>query len=191
MKVINGILIIYVLVQTFGAHAQDDSGSGTGPPGISIALSGVLAYDDGISADIGSPSFFRDHLRIRLKGTTNWSGVYFSQRHDWITYSSACLSVVYQTRIIDRTRLFTESGIRAIFGNRKLTSHSIAVQYLQSIGVEMFLIRTNSFAACYTFSSGYAFNRINADRLEGSPQYANDLMFSTGIRFYFYQIRPD
>lgn len=191
MKIIKGILIIYLLGQTFGGYAQDNSARGAGPPGTSVALSGVLAYDDGVSIDVGSPSFFRDHLRMRLKGTTNWSGVYFSQRRDWTTYSSACLSVVYQTRIIDRTRLFTESGIKTIFGNRKLTSHSIAVQYAQSIGVEMFLVRTTRFAACYTFASGYAFNKIHADRLERSPQYANDLVFSTGIRFYFYQNRAD
>jgi hypothetical protein len=182
---IKAACICLLLARPVSCSAQGAISTGT-LDRTSIGISaGHYEGDGGLGIDISTPSFFRSHLKFRVRGNFVWLESYKFTTGKWATYQTLWAGVVYHKHILESTNFFCESGTFLISANREFSTQRTQFGYYAVAGLEIYLYETSGFGATYYFSPGLTSCNAHADKLENSPQYANGFVFNTGFRFYF------
>ena len=181
MKALTAILIALmtlVIENTSGQNAMPNGG-------FSVAASaGMRAYDSEIGIEIGTPSFFKGSVCFRIKGNIAWLESYNASYDQWARYKSLTGVLVYNTNMLERSRVYAEFGAYFIFPDQTFSSSSYVQGITGSLGVELFF-SPKSKRASYFFSGGVAYIDAIADKIEDQPSYGSGFVFSNGLRFYF------
>jgi hypothetical protein len=148
-------------------------------------FAGGIGYDVGVGAEIGSPSFSNNRICVRLKGNIIWFEQYKVDFEHWAKYRSVNASIVYNFINVDRCIVFVEAGPLIILPDKRLSKKNAYQGANASVGIEMFVLNSDSFNMCYYFSTGVTYSKATADNLENHPRYGNGFVFSNGFRFYF------
>jgi hypothetical protein len=147
-------------------------------------LAGEYGYDAGIGLELGTPSLFKNKICFRIKGTQNWLEVYKASYDRWAKYETVAISMVYNTLIVDRGRVYFDIGTYHIFPDKKVSNKTNVQGITSSIGVELFVVTNPKFNVSYYFSSGIGYIHAHAEKLENKPRYGNGFVFNNGFRFY-------
>jgi hypothetical protein len=181
-------LLIFVIL-AFSANiifAQESDSGHLQRNRYSVAVfAGEFGYDIGIGAEIGSPSFSNNRICVRLKGNIIWFEQYKVDLGHWAKYRSVNASIVYNFINVDRCIVFVETGPLIILLDKRLSKKSAYQGATASVGIEMFVLSSDSFNMCYYFSTGVTYSKATADNLENHPRYGNGFSFGNGFRFYF------
>lgn len=146
---------------------------------------GRFGDDDGLGVEFGTPSFFDKRLSLRFKANTVWLESYKAATDHSARYQSLSTSLVYNIAMIERKMFFAELGTQMIYPDARFSDANLVPGYYFLAGVDLFAKITSNVKFVYFFAGGAIFSEAHAERLEGSPHYANGLLFSNGLRFYF------
>ena len=180
MRVVTAILVGLMIV-----IFENTSGQKALPNGrFSIAASaGMRAYDSELGIEVGTPSFFKGSVCFRVKGNLAWLESYKAVYDQWTRYKSLTAVMVYNTNMLERSRIYIEFGSYFIFPDQSFSSASYVQGITGSVGVELFLSPTSKRVG-YFFSGGFSYIDAMADKIEAQPGYGSGFLFSTGFRFY-------
>ncbi len=153
-------------------------------PGIGI-FAGTLGVDAGVGLEVSSPSFLKKRFYLRVKGGINWSEWYKVQVDDNVTYPFLGASLVFNTRPMNRSRVFVEAGEFVSFPSDKFSEKKSVYGFSVSTGAELFLTHNPHLTFSYFFGGGLSFCYTTAEKLENKPSYGNGFVFNTGLRAYF------
>jgi hypothetical protein len=153
-------------------------------PGIGI-MAGTLGVDAGVGLEISSPSFLKKRFYLRVKGGINWSEWYKAQVDDYVTYPFLGASLVFNTRPMNRTRMFVEAGEFVLFPSDNFSEKKSVYGFSASTGAEYFVAHNPHLTFSYFFGGGLSLCYTSAEKLENNPSYGNGFVFSTGLRAYF------
>lgn len=144
-----------------------------------------IGYDAGVGVEFSTPAFLFHKLRARLKANKAWLECYKAAVDHWATYHSVGASLVYDVVRIERSAVYAEFGAHMLFPGRKFSS-AAHIQGLNGLlGADLFIVNTDAINVSYFFSGGVTMATAHAEKLEGSPAYADGFVFSTGFRCYF------
>lgn len=149
------------------------------------ASGGHYGYDPGVAIEMTTPSFFRNHLRARIRGNIQWLEAYKASYNDWVTYKSYSAALVYHTKVIDRARFYVELGVFAIIPHERFSGKRFLYGFYEFNGMEVFLFDTSHYSLAFYLGLGPAFIEAYAEKLERTPRYGYGLQYSNGVRFYF------
>lgn len=171
----------------FAGLGQDRDQSIQTKRSISLGIfGGDYGYDAVLGMELTSPEFIKNHISVRLKVNYTWLEHYKANFDQWATFNTYWCGLNYNTRTIDRGRVFVEGGSYLIAPDKKFSSTKYHFGYFASIGVELFVAPHNQ-NLTYFISGGFANTHAHADKIEGSPRYGSGLIFSNGFRCYLYR----
>ena len=187
MKTLIGASVILVacLLYPEGAEAQGQSVV----PNASRLSAGISAghykYDPGIAIEFTTRAVFQHHLSLRIRGSIQWLEDYQAIHYEWISYNTFSAGLVYNGRLFDRTRFYTEFGFLGIVPDARFSEAGFVEGFYQFNGLEITLLDRKDYTLCLHLGVGPAFIKASAEKIEGNPRYANGFHFINGVRVYF------
>lgn len=146
---------------------------------------GRFGNDDGVGIEFGTPSVLANRISLRIKANTIWLESYKAATGQWARYQSFSTSLVYNVAMIERSIFFAEIGSQMIFPDSRFSNESHVPAWYLLTGLDLFAKFSGHVKVSYFFAGGVIFSEAYADKLEGTPRYANGFLFSNGLRMYF------
>lgn len=146
---------------------------------------GHYGYDPAIGVELTTPSFYRNHLRFRVRANLQWLEAYKATYQHWARYYSYSAALVYHSQILDRARFYVELGTFAIVPEATFSEKRFLQGFYEFNGLEIFLISTSHYNLAFYLGIGPMFIEAYADKLERRPRYGNGIQYSNGVRIYF------
>jgi hypothetical protein len=178
-------LFLY-FAMTSSCYSQIDTNSYSHTDHFSVGLiAGEYGNDSGIGIELSSPMISGGPFCVRSKGIVNLLEQYKAAKDHWAKYTSLGVFIVFNTKLIDRSRVYFEVGTFSVIAEKKFADKKYSQGYGGSVGVELFIVNNEKLNLCYYFSGGFNYLRAHAEKLENKPLYGNGFIFNNGLRFYF------
>ena len=183
---IPAIFLVACVLQMEVAHAQVESQTVPNASRLSAGISaGHFRYDPGIAVELTTRAIFQNHLSLRVRGSVQWLEAYQAIHHQWVSYQTFSTGLVYNGKLFDRTRFYTEFGVLGIVPDARFSDKTFVDGFYQFNGLEITLLNRNDYTLCLFLGVGPAFIKASAEKIEGNPSYGNGLHFINGVRIDF------
>lgn len=146
-------------------------------------LCGENVFDTGVGIEVGTPAI-NQRISFRVRANQNWMEAYKAKYDNWAKYETITLSMVYNTRLIERSRTYFDAGTFLLFPDQKFSDKKTIQGITSSIGLELLIVSDLHLTVCYYFAGGFNYINSYAEKLESKPRYGNGVVFNTGFRFY-------
>ena len=146
---------------------------------------GRFGSDDGLGVEFGTPSLFANRLSLRMKANTVWLESHKDATSQRARYQAVGASLVYNVAMVKRSMFYTELGSQVIFPNAEFSNESRVPAWYILTGLDVFFKLTSHVKFTYFFAGGVISSGAHAEKIEGSPHYADGFLFSNGLRVYF------
>lgn len=168
-----------------GAVAQTDQKSAANPNKPALGISaGHYSYDPGVAIEFTTRGIFQNHLSLRIKGGTQWLEDYKAVHHEWVSYHTFSVGVVYNQKLFDRTRFYAELGMIGIMPNTRFSDSGLVEGLYELNGLEIGLLQKEDYSISLFLGVGPSFAKAYAEKMEGRPRYGHGLNFVNGLRVY-------
>lgn len=179
------LLLLLVLVSPALSAQELEEPEKSRPEGIprtSVAVAPVISSyqnDFGFGAEFLSPNFAGGALAVSAAGK-----MHYLATADWEPFFTGELSLLSGLFAPAPThRLYGKAGLVAVFPTNDISEDDLILGALGAFGFEFFF--NEDLQGSYFVELGGVGIGAEADRLPGSPVYANGFMTNVGVRYYF------